>query len=786
MMLQQQDLHEYQNYTVQHIIRHDFSMLWLGLGLGKTISSLTAYNILKMIGETNGALVVAPLRVCQLTWMQEARKWDHTQHLTFSNMTGSAKKRQNALFTSTNNDIYLVNYESLVWLATQLESYFINKGLPLPFDTLIWDEVSKVKRSVSKRFEAFAPIIPHFKRRIGLTASPCSNGMQDLWGQFFNVDGGLRLGTDFKTFQRRFFYEKNKGQYSKFEPYDDTFDMIVNRIQDITVEMKASDHLDMPELSVIDVEVELPPKKRKMYETLEKEFFIELDNGKEVEVFNKAALSNRLLQYCIAEDTEVLTKSGWKYIQNISVEDELWDGVEWVKHTGVVNNGVKNILKCFGVWMTPDHEVLTDHGWKQAQEVLHVSSSNRFNRSKVQLPNGYRSSWNLKKWSSDLVMSMRLWEKGDSSKSKFEIKNKKNKIMWLSSWGSNCKREKISRYDRFSSMGFMGEYAISMQQSKRQRLSKLWGSWDKSLRRMEQIFREVLGGYGRYLSTSPNIRACGQYGRLSQGELSLGYSEKASKQSKKQCIYSNTIGKNDIGTSIQKVQNKISNTSQKIKSRLEGKGLVDRTIKEGKVYDITNCGKRNRFTVKGDDGEALIVHNCNGIIYNYPNYPELDPQEKEHIHDEKYDALQELMDESGDEPILLAYSFQCEKEEILRRYPKAECLTGVKEAQAIDIMERFNKGQIKLLIAHPLSAGHGLNLQESCSIIVWFGLNYNLELYEQFVGRINRQGQKSHVRCFRILCRDTMDYAVREALIHKDESQSAMRNAIGAYRKGEL
>ena len=284
------------------------------------------------------------------------------------------------------------------------------------------------------------------------------------------IDGGQRLGTDYSTFQSAFFYHTGEHNRGKWNPYKDTKDMIVNRINDITIQMSADAYLDMPELNVVDVGITLPPKKMKQYTQLEKDFFIELDNGESIEVFNRAALCNKLLQF------------------------------------------------------------------------------------------------------------------------------------------------------------------------------------------------------------------------------------------------------------------------------------------------------------------------SNGIIYNYPDPEDISVQEEEFIHDEKYKALNDIITESGDEPILLAYNFASERREILKRYPKAECLTGVKEDEAIDIMQRFNNGQIKLLIAHPLSAGHGLNLQDACHIVVWFGLNYNLELYEQFIGRIDRQGQKRPVQCFRIICNDTMDLVVMDALAHKDKTQSAMREAIGRYR----
>lgn len=467
-LLKPEQLHSYQIDTVNHAMSNKFSMLLLGIGLGKTISTLTTFVNLRRLSLTGPMLLIAPKRVIQLTWRQEALKWEHTKHLKFSMMMGTPKQRQTALFSKA--DIYLINYEGLSWLTTQLQHYFINNGVKLPFNMLVLDEISKMKRSESKRFKEFAPITEHFTRRMGLTASPASNGLLNVWSQYFIIDGGERLGTRFETFQQRFFH-KLPGEYGKWVNFDDSRDMIVAQTADITIEIAAEGNIDLPKVSIIDVPCVLPPAKMKLYKKLEETFFIELDNGADIEVFNAATLSNKLIQF------------------------------------------------------------------------------------------------------------------------------------------------------------------------------------------------------------------------------------------------------------------------------------------------------------------------SNGIVYNYPNPNEPEYRTQEDIHNEKYDALRDIYDDSGDEPILLSYQFSSEKERLLELYPDSECLTGASEEEAISIMERFNAGKIKLLIAHSMSAGHGLNFQGACSIAVWFGIGYNLELYEQFNGRIYRQGQQNHVRIFRILCENTIDQAVAMALENKHDVQQGLKDAINSYRK---
>ena len=285
-------LHDYQKRAVNHQCVRPHSMLWLDMGLGKTIVTLTSIAHLINTGFLRGVVIVAPIRVIRLVWRQEALKWEHTKHLKFSMVTGTKDQRTRALLRPAH--IYLINYENLEWLAQVLDTYFIGKGKPMPFNGVVWDEIGKMKNSTTNRVKATRKVLPHFDWLTGLTGTPASNGYKDLHGQFLVVDKGQRLGTSKTAFRTRFY--KKAGPYKEV-PYPDTEETIKNLIGDITLEMSAEDYNKLPDLIVNDVEVEMPDEVRAKYEQMEREFFTVLDSGKEVEVFNSAALTNKCLQF---------------------------------------------------------------------------------------------------------------------------------------------------------------------------------------------------------------------------------------------------------------------------------------------------------------------------------------------------------------------------------------------------------------------------------------------------------------------------------------------------------
>ena len=310
--LRRSDLHDYQVRAAEHICNHPKSALHLEMGLGKTSSTLTAIVDLLNVGEIKAALVVAPRRVAEAVWKQEAEKWEHTRHLKVCILRGRKKALLERELIRP-YDVFVINYEALPWLLPVLNKLFLARGRWLPFDFLAFDEVTRVKRIEGQRVRGFyaldgnsRKLIQHFPRRVGLTGTPAPNGYQDLFGQYFALDDGGSLGDVEEIFLERFFV---------LNPYTGKRHLakgakehIQKLIAPITLTLQAKDWLDLPEYLYNDLWVDLPPKARAQYEQLEQEMFAQLDSAT-IEVFNAASLTAKCRQMangCV-KDTETAT-----------------------------------------------------------------------------------------------------------------------------------------------------------------------------------------------------------------------------------------------------------------------------------------------------------------------------------------------------------------------------------------------------------------------------------------------------------------------------------------------
>jgi SNF2 family DNA or RNA helicase len=305
----------YQQKAITFQSSHPATAMWMDMGLGKTVVTLSSINYFINSGALKAVIVVAPIRVCRLVWRQEARKWTHTAGLRFSMMVGDKDQRTRALLQEA--DVYLINYENLEWLATALQTYYLAYDKPLPFDGIVFDEISKCKNSSTKRVRMLRKVLPFFKWRTGLTGSPASNGYKDLHGQYLVLDDGVRLGTSKSQFETRWY--KAEGPYKRV-PYPDTNDRIKEIIGDITLEMSAADYNPLPDLIINNVEIELPPDIQSRYDAMEREFFIRLDSGTDVEIFNSAALTNKCLQFSNGFMYPVAGMPLWEPIHDMKLE----------------------------------------------------------------------------------------------------------------------------------------------------------------------------------------------------------------------------------------------------------------------------------------------------------------------------------------------------------------------------------------------------------------------------------------------------------------------------------
>lgn len=281
--------HDYQRYAAEFIITHPISALLLDMGLGKTSITLTAINDLLFDRfEIHKVLVVAPLRVARDTWSAEIGKWEHLKNLQYSVVVGTAQERISALCIPA--DIYIINRENIQWLVEE-------SGLPFDFDMAVIDELSSFKNHQSKRFRAFMKVRPKLKRIVGLTGTPAGNGLMDLFAEFKLLDMGERLGRLIGQYRNAYFQpDKRNGMviYS-YKPLPNAERQIYDKISDITISMKATDHLKMPELVTTEYMVRLSEKEKEKYDRLKKELVLSTEDN-EVTAANAASLSNKLSQ----------------------------------------------------------------------------------------------------------------------------------------------------------------------------------------------------------------------------------------------------------------------------------------------------------------------------------------------------------------------------------------------------------------------------------------------------------------------------------------------------------
>ena len=284
--------HGYQQYCIKKILEIKKIGLFLDMGLGKTVTTLTAVKELKYNRfEVRKVLVIAPKKVAEGTWTREKDKWSHTMQLRVSQVLGSRAKRIRALNTPA--DIYIINRENVVWLV----DYYRNSW---PFDMVVVDESSSFKSHNAKRFKALASVSPRIDRMVELTGTPSPNGLEDLWSQLFLLDGGERQGKRYTQFRERYFQPDKCGAGGMVYSYvakPGTEESILGKISDICISMKAEDYLQLPDITYHEIPVELDAKSRKAYFDLERQMVLDLpEDETDISVTSAAALSNKLLQ----------------------------------------------------------------------------------------------------------------------------------------------------------------------------------------------------------------------------------------------------------------------------------------------------------------------------------------------------------------------------------------------------------------------------------------------------------------------------------------------------------
>lgn len=310
-MLTEKDLHVYQKACVEHIIDNPYCGVFLDMGLGKTVSTLTAINyLMNDYCEINSVLVIAPKRVAESVWQEEAEKWEHLKQLRFSKIIGNEAERIKAIKAKA--DVYIISRDNVAWICA------LFGGGKLPFDMCVIDELSSFKSYKSLRFKALRAARPFMKRLVGLTGTPAPNGLIDLWPQIYLMDRGIRLEKTITRYREKYFRpgKTNGSIVYSYNILEDSEKLIHEKIEDICISMKAQDYLNMPFRTDNIIKLRMPDAIKKQYDDFEKNKVLDLinttqaveeedENGNsifvekplEINVVNAAALSNKLLQF---------------------------------------------------------------------------------------------------------------------------------------------------------------------------------------------------------------------------------------------------------------------------------------------------------------------------------------------------------------------------------------------------------------------------------------------------------------------------------------------------------
>lgn len=396
--------HDYQKYAIDFIETHPEVAVLLECGLGKTSITLTALNNLLFDSfEIRKVLIIAPIRVCRNSWAAEIEKWEHLQELTFSLVLGSKEQRLAALKKKA--DLYIINRENVQWLIE-------NSGIPFDFDMVVIDEISSFKNHQSKRFKALRKVRPFVKRIVGLTGTPCSNGLMDLWAQFRLLDKGERLGKRIGQYRDAYFIRDWNG--FSYTPRKGVEKEIYDKIADISISMKTTDYLQMPELVMVADKVNLDESIYQTYSEMEKEMCLEcLD----ITAANGGVLCGKLTQ--LASGTVYTDSGNTLCIHNYKLE-ALEDIIE-------AANG-KPILIAY--WYNHEREAIM--GRFECREIKSDKDIADWNKGEIKIAliqpfsaghglnlqsGGSTIVWYTMPWSLELYQqtNARLWRQGQQS-----------------------------------------------------------------------------------------------------------------------------------------------------------------------------------------------------------------------------------------------------------------------------------------------------------------------------------------------------------------------------------
>lgn len=688
------------------------------MGLGKSSATIWAADYLMTKGLIKRVLVIAPLSILRSAW--ESDIFQTAIHRTVGIAHGTRDQRIKII--NGDCEFVIINHDGIKTVVKELAA--------ARFDLIVVDECTAFKDTGSDRWKALKALVLKETYLWMLTGTPAANNPVDAYGiaKLVNPDGVPRFANSWKDLTMF------KISMFTWVPKVNARDLVHKAMQP-AIRFDKKDCLDLPPIVYQTREINMTPAQAVYYKRMKSEMLMDAA-GQQITAVNAGVLLGKLLQIaCIAEDTEVLTASGWKEITRVKPSDMVWDGIEWVNCCGIVYKGYKHVVELDGVEMTPDHKVLTVSGWATAKEIQNGYADGRFDRDKVRIPNSNMSCWKEQQEEHTVENEVRLRYGGSAYRVEFkESEQAVPKIVRVQEEGTDAASSRNALEDGHSFIQQVAKTACAMYVSKRQGLRQLWRARDYFLRTMERFFK-LLRGHGTDVQAGTFVGQNRQQQGVFKRELQMEHSYGTREQHEVECLDRYAERKNDSRTSGEGVQPEESNTLQKVQG---GGQRLTSPSKTAHVYDVINAGPRNRFTVRGKTGEMFIVHNC-GAVYS---------DDGKVVDFKATTRLNEMLDVINDCPnkvlVFATYkhSFAVISEFLTKHNVKHGIINGsIGKDERNRLIKAFqHEDEIKVLLLQPRAAAHGLTLTRA-STTIWFTPVPSLELWNQANARMDRPGQ---------------------------------------------
>lgn len=723
---------EHQIITAEMLTLHPRMFVLNEMGTSKTASALWAADYLMMHGFVGKCLIVAPLSTLDLVWANEIFNVLMTR--TCAVLHGSRAKRLDLL--ARDFPFYIINHDGLRIIQSEIQK---RKDINL----IIVDESAAYRNGSNDRYDILAKTIQPWHRLWLMTGTPCPNAPTDAWAQVRLVNPN-NVPKYFGQWRRQTMTQLS--QY-KWVARPESYEMAYKAMQP-AVRFKKSECLDLPPMIMENRQTKLTPEQANAFKEMKKEAVAEVVKGVPITAANAADKINKLRQIlCIASGTLILTPNGWKEIQTLTTDELVWDGLSWVRHGGVLDNGVQPVVMLYGVRMTKDHEVLTRSGWQTAGNILNDQSSYRFDGASFWLPDCFAPVRNDGRGiaKSNVAMPMLLRKHGGSGEPEPSSKEaSERKALRVSAHVHQLQASHVIH----QALSGVERPEAAMHRPHGQRLEELWRAGYNGLHRMVGQLQQFLVRHAGRLLSGADTGPARQREGVQQRELQVGDPGTAGEQHPEHASIGHPEGGNDTGARVKKLRPEDSDAFLSIEGGMVGRESTSDPCPEmAHVFDIKDCGPRNRFVVQGTDGLCFIVHNC-GVIKdkNTGTYVELP-------HAPRLETLMEGIEQAAAK-VLVIVPFKGIIQSLHRdvsKVWKCDVVNGdVSRVQRTKIFQQFKSDpDLKLLLCHPRVMAHGITATDA-DMIIFYGPIYSNDEAQQVIERINRPGQTRKMTVLRI------------------------------------